>query len=179
MGTSKEESLKKLLPITIAPVLVLLIGLVTVRGNISEARENADFWSACIDENRAVNEYCNENQSNLYFVSSGISKYSTDRMLTNAYETAENLLTLNYWTLESPLFETRLGNLNLKSLKETLLTSDNLYFIAKESESLEWLTKLSESYGKSIGLIKCDETESLRENLVVYKIEDADVKNTK
>ena len=32
---------------------------------------------------------------------------------------------------------------------------------------------------KRIGLIKCDETESLRENLVVYKIEDADVKNTK
>ena len=173
MGTSKEESLRNLLPIMAASVLALLIGLVTVRGNISEARENADFWSACIDENRAVNEYCNENQSNLYFVSSGISKYSTDRMLTNAYETAENLLTLNYWTLESPLFETRLGNLNLKSLKETLLTSDNLYFIAKESENLEWLTKLSESYGRNIELVKCDETENLRENLVVYKIEDA------
>ena len=178
-GISKAESLKNQLSISIASVLALLIGLVTVRGNILESKENADFWSACIDENKVVNEYCSENQSNLYFVSADISKYSTDRMLTNDYETAENLLTLNYWTLESPLFETRLGNLNLKSLKETLLTSDNLYFIAIESENLEWFTKLSESYGRNIELVKCDETESLREKLVVYRIEDADVTDTR
>ncbi len=150
--------------------LFILIGAVTVCGNISESKDNADFWSACIDENRVVNEYCTANSSNIYLVSSAISKYSVDRMLTNEFKTAENMLTLNYWTLESPLFETRLNNLNLDSLNDTLLTSDNLYFIATEGESLEWLVNLSESYGVSINLDEHEVLESMRERLTVYRL---------
>ena len=160
---------KRIVAIGYAIICCTLIVL-AFPNNHKAVNENAAYWDGYISEAREVQDYCNGNSDNVYYVSGSIANFACDYMLKNSYRTSDNYITMGYWTLGSELFEKRCGRVLEDSLFASLINQKNAYFIMPSDSDKSWLEELYCEYYGEVSIDVIDTIESSLRDLEVYSV---------
>ena len=119
-------------------------------------------------------DYFKENSSSFYFVDVYTSVSATDegektfseKMFENVDNSAYNHDLMGGWASKSPLYYEKLSRNNFSSMQDALL-QDGVFFVARESSDIEWVSEYYEDKG-----IKCsiEKTDTVADVFNIYRL---------
>ena len=118
-------------------------------------------WNENVEKLKA---YCMDHPDNFYFndvTSMAMTTYNVHLWQNDPY--VMNYMSLGDWIAYSPVWERKLKQNGISSVKEALYGADNVYLISSFDRGTEYLTELYEN-------ISCDEVDKIA-GFTVYKLQ--------
>ncbi len=124
-------------------VLVICIGLfsalclyfgVQKAGNVNGAVLGRLYNSTAYSR---LKEYCTARPQNLYLFDMRSVEYYTEDILQNQEYNYLNFAVLGSWIPKSPLYTDKFKKIGIHNLEQSILESENIFFVFKDEEGLE------------------------------------------
>ena len=118
-------------------------------------------WNENVEKLKA---YCMDHPDNFYFndvTSMAMTTYNVHLWQKNPY--VMNYMSLGDWIAYSPVWERKLKQNGISSVKEALYGADNVYLISSFDRGTEYLTELYEN-------VSCEEVDKIA-GFTVYKLQ--------
>ena len=135
--------------------LAALLCAAAVRETAAVRSANLETWKG--NQNvEGLKEYCMEHPENFYFndvTSMAMSTWNVRLWRSEPY--VMNYMSLGDWIGFSPLWEEKLKQQGIASVREALYEQENVYLICSFDRGLEYLTSLYEG-------VSCEEIDSIR-----------------
>lgn len=123
----------------VVPIFILLViaglGLYQVRMILNESqdiKEKAEDW-------QYINEYCSEHYDKRYCIVTKSFVFSTEMMFVQQNIEADNVIRLGSWIQNSPLEHTHNEEIGISSIAESIVESEDIFFIQNAENDLWWL----------------------------------------
>lgn len=84
-----------------------------------------------------LKEYCMSHPQNLYLLDMRSVEYYSEDILEKQEYRNLNFVTLGSWIPKSPLYTDKLENMGIHNLEQSVLESENIYFVFKDEKGLE------------------------------------------
>ena len=84
-----------------------------------------------------LKEYCMSHPQNLYLLDMRSVEYYTEDILEKQEYRNLNFVTLGSWIPKSPLYTDKLDHVGIHNLEQSVLESENIYFVFKDEKGLE------------------------------------------
>ena len=143
--------------------LAALLCAAAVRETAAVRSANLETWKG--NQNvEGLKEYCMEHPENFYFndvTSMAMSTWNVRLWRSEPY--VMNYMSLGDWIGFSPLWEEKLKQQGIASVREALYEQENVYLICSFDRGLEYLTSLYEG-------VSCEEIDSIR-GFHIYRLQ--------
>lgn len=110
-----------------------------------------------------------ENQENFYFMDVYSSVAYSEKMFENVDNSLDNYDIMGGWACKSPLWRKKLAAYHIVSMEQALLEREDVYFVKRKDEDMEWLPAYYEGHGKKIQPFLID---TISGEFEIYSIEE-------
>ena len=91
-----------------------------------------------------------ENADKYYFIDVYSSVSYSEKMFENVDNSLDNYDIMGGWACKSPLWEKKLAVFGIGSMEQALREREDVFFVRKTSEDMEWLSVYYEEHGTPI-----------------------------
>lgn len=119
----------------------------------------------------ALYEYFAEHPDNFYFIDVYSSVSYSEKMFENVDNTLDNYDIMGGWANKSPLYRKKLAAFEIPDMEQGLLSMEQVYFVRKKTEDMDWLFSYYEDHGTPVAATLVDTVGNLFE---IYAVESAD-----
>lgn len=91
-----------------------------------------------------------ENEDNFYFIDVYSSVDYSEKMFENVDNSLDNYDIMGGWACKSPLWKKKLAAFGIDSMEQALKDREDVYFVRKTSEDMEWLCAYYEEHGTPV-----------------------------
>ncbi len=91
-----------------------------------------------------------ENQGNFYLIDVYSSVAYSEKMFEEVDNSLDNYDIMGGWACKSPLWKKKLAAFDIESMEQALKDRENVYFVRKKSEDMDWLPAYYEGHGTPI-----------------------------
>lgn len=116
-------------------------------------------------------EYFAEHPDNFYFIDVYSSVSYSEKMFKNVDHTLDNYDIMGGWANKSPLYRKKLATFGIPDMEQGLLSMEQVYFVKKETEDMDWLFSYYEDHGTPVTATLIDTVDDAFE---VYAVESAE-----
>lgn len=95
-------------------------------------------------------EYFAEHPDNFYFIDVYSSVSYSEKMFKNVDHTLDNYDIMGGWANKSPLYRKKLATFGISDMEQGLLSMEQVYFVKKETEDMDWLFSYYEDHGTPV-----------------------------
>lgn len=111
-----------------------------------------------------------ENAQNFYFIDVYSSVSYSEKMFEDVDNSLDNYDIMGGWACKSPLQRKKLKTFGIENMEQALREQENVYFVRKSSEDMEWLGEYYEGHGTPI---EATLIETVADVFEIYRIEPA------
>lgn len=91
-----------------------------------------------------------ENRENFYLIDVYSSVAYSEKMFENVDNSPDNYDIMGGWACKSPLWKKKLSSFGIASMEQALKDQENIYFVRKISEDMDWLAAYYEGHGTPV-----------------------------
>lgn len=91
-----------------------------------------------------------ENQNNFYLIDVYSSVGYSEKMFENVDNSLDNYDIMGGWACKSPLWKKKLAAFRIDSMEQALKDREDVYFVRKTSEDMEWIYAYYEEHGTPV-----------------------------
>lgn len=116
-----------------------------------------------------------ENAGNFYFIDvySSVAHDSvpySEKMFADVDNSLDNYDIMGGWACKSPLQRKKLSAFGIENMEQALKDKENVYFVRKKTEDMQWLTAYYEDHGTPVKVTLADTAADVFE---IYRVEEA------
>ena len=97
-----------------------------------------------------------ENKENFYLIDVYSSVSYSEKMFEQVDNSLDNYDIMGGWACKSPLQKKKFALFGIETMEQALLARDNVYFVRKAGEDMEWLAEYYLGHGIQVELIKIE-----------------------
>lgn len=109
-----------------------------------------------------------ENQQNFYLIDVYSSVAYSEKMFENVDNSLDNYDIMGGWACKSPLWRKKLAVFGIDSMEQALREREDVYFVRKVSEDLQWINDYYEGHGTPVKLTL---QETIAGEFEIYSVE--------
>ena len=109
-----------------------------------------------------------ENQQNFYLIDVYSFVAYSEKMFENVDNSLDNYDIMGGWACKSPLWRKKLEAFGIDSMEQALLLREDVYFVRKASEDLQWIYDYYEGHGTPVKLTL---QETIAGEFEIYSVE--------
>ena len=109
-----------------------------------------------------------ENQQNFYLIDVYSSVAYSEKMFENVDNSLDNYDIMGGWACKSPLWRKKLAVFGIDSMEQALREREDVYFVRKVSEDLQWIYDYYEGHGTPVKLTL---QETIAGEFEIYSVE--------
>ena len=91
-----------------------------------------------------------ENRENFYFIDVYSSVAYSEKMFENVDNSIDNYDIMGGWACKSPLWRKKLAAYDISSIEQALRGREDVFFVRRTSENMQWLTAYYEDHGTPV-----------------------------
>lgn len=130
--------------------------------------ENQSYRAQVNQPYLALYQYFADHPENFYFVDVYSSVSYSEKMFADLDHTLDNYDIMGGWANKSPLYRKKLAAFAIPDMEQGLLTMDQVFFVRKKSEDMDWLAAYYEELGTPIHITLTDTIDGVFE---IYAVE--------
>ena len=111
-----------------------------------------------------------ENADNFYFIDVYSSVAYSEKMFEAVDNSLDNYDIMGGWACKSPLQRKKLKIFGIENMEQALKNQENVYFVRKSSEDMQWIWDYYEGHGTPVEVTL---VETVAEVFEIYKVEAA------
>lgn len=112
-----------------------------------------------------------ENAGNFYFIDVYSSVSYSEKMFEDVDNSLDNYDIMGGWACKSPLQRKKLALFGISSMEQALKDMENVYFVRKNSEDMQWLKEYYEGHGTPVEVTL---TETVADVFEIYEVKSMD-----
>lgn len=155
----------------IASVMLVAGGIIIAPISMAKVSNHVASQDKINVYSQAIDEYCKSHPDNFYFedVYSTIRDGETfnEKMFVDVDKRIKNYDLIGGWACNCPLYKEKINKFGISNVADSLVLSENVYFISDKDYSTSWVTDYYESVGMNVE-VSCIDTISSTFN--VYSV---------
>lgn len=116
-------------------------------------------------------EYFAEHPDHFYFIDVYSSVSYSEKMFENVDNTLDNYDIMGGWASKSPLYRKKLAAFGIPDMEQGLLSMEQVYFVRKKTEDMDWLFSYYEDRGTPVKATLVDTVGNVFEVYVVEYVD--------
>lgn len=147
VGKVVEEKRKKYFWNVVFALLIAVVGVNAGMYCYKNALDHNRERVALATEWECIKQYCNQHNEQQFFMKTNAVGAYCEMMFMDETLATANTHYLGTWLLDSPLYETRLGNAGIKDCGSYLAQNENGCMLQLGDETTDWLTEFYRAQG--------------------------------
>lgn len=155
----------------LALALFGMLALVLWPGNLTEVSKEQERRETVNAPYQELYRYLGEDgrEDNFYLIDVYSSVSFSEKMFVDVDNSLDNYDIMGGWACKSPLQRKKLARFGIESMEQALRERDDVYFVRKTDQDMEWLAAYYESHGTPVEITRVDTVAGIFE---IYAVTD-------